>query len=263
MSVVTVRAVLLRSYPYSETSRILRFLTPDHGVVSIMAKGVRQRSSRGAGTQEAFDDGDLTFHWRGDRDLHPLRDFQAERSRRTLARDFVRFAGASFIVELVLSHTLQDANPSLFTRVTSILDRICDAPADAVAGWIVSGGWGVLAEYGFTPQLDRCVRCGTSMPAEGIASFAAGEGGLVCPACAGAGAGPRVGPRARRHLVALVEGSPPAPLRGEAAHLGLVERYALHHLQAARPFRSLESLRPLMTTESEKKLDPGGAGTKD
>ncbi|NNK62687.1 MAG: DNA repair protein RecO, partial [Gemmatimonadetes bacterium] len=41
MAVTTTDAVLLRAHAYGETSRVLRFLTRDRGIVGVMARGVR------------------------------------------------------------------------------------------------------------------------------------------------------------------------------------------------------------------------------
>jgi DNA repair protein RecO (recombination protein O) len=261
VSLVTVPALLLRSYPYSESSRILRLLTPTYGIVSVVAKGVRRRSSRGETPLDTFLEGDLTFRYRADRDLHTLRDFQARRRNRGLGGDMVRFGGASLLAELILDHTLQEENPRLYEWVVHTLEALSTDPDEVVPGRILAGAWGILSQFGFPPEMARCVRCGRPMSGdeEGIARFDFSAGGLRCPACAEEGAGPRVGPIARRDLRALLAGDAPAPLLGARAHLLLVERYALHHLAGGKPFRSAELLRPFLTSGDEPGAgDEGG-----
>src|SRR5256885_2326812 len=46
MALVTTSAVVLRTYPYSETSKIVRLATRDLGVQSAIAKGVLRPRSR-------------------------------------------------------------------------------------------------------------------------------------------------------------------------------------------------------------------------
>src|SRR5439155_456488 len=46
MALVTTPAVVLRTYPYSETSKIVRLATRDLGVQSAIAKGVLRPKSR-------------------------------------------------------------------------------------------------------------------------------------------------------------------------------------------------------------------------
>lgn len=243
MSLVTVPAVLLRSYPYSETSLILRFLTPEFGVVSALARGVRRRSSRGQTPLETFQRGALTLTYREERDLHGFRDFESSSTALRFAADLLRFGGASFLAELVLTHTMQEANPGLFADLVGALDRIEVAPQEALPGVILSGAWTLLVDFGFPPTLGECVECGRELPGRGIGRFDLEGGGVRCLGCADRGTGPRIRPEAQLDLRALVSGNPPETIRGVASHLSLVERYALHHLEARRPFQSTSLLR--------------------
>jgi recombinational DNA repair protein (RecF pathway) len=47
MAPVGTPAILLRAHAYGETSRILRFLTESHGLLSVMARGVRGKTGKG------------------------------------------------------------------------------------------------------------------------------------------------------------------------------------------------------------------------
>jgi DNA repair protein RecO (recombination protein O) len=256
MSLVTVPAVLLRSHPYSESSLVLRFLTPDHGIVSVLAKGVRKRSSRGETPLETFQRGALTFLHREERDLHGFRDFKAASSSRPLAGDLLRFSGASFLAELVLSHILQEANPALFEHLVSLLERLGAAPVGELSGLVLSGAWTLLLDFGFPPSLDTCLGCGRPLPGPGFARFDVAGGGLRCGACSTEGTGPRLGPEAQAALRAMVAGAPPSELRGAPAHLSLVERYALHHLDGRRPFHATTLLRSVLRKVEAEGREP-------
>lgn len=256
MTVVTCSGILLRSYEYSDSSRIFRFLTADRGLVSLIGKGVRKRSGKGEAPIQSFSEGTVTFHFRPDRDLHTLREFQGLGEPLALGKDVRRFAGASLIAELVLVHKLEEADASLYEWVRDVLRRLATAPAPEVPGWILAGGWRTLAHLGYPPEISRCVRCGDElgMPEDAPAGgggrptdrFDVAAGGLVCAKCAEGTTLPRVGPSAREDLVRLVEGEPPPTLRGESAHLALLEAFALHHLAPRSAFRSLSVLRPLL-----------------
>jgi recombinational DNA repair protein (RecF pathway) len=105
-SQVTCRGLLLRSFDYSDTSRIFRFLTPDRGIISLMGRGVRGRSARGEAPIQTFGEGWLTFSYQDGRDLHTLKEFQPEVTAGGLTRDLSRFAGASLVGELLLAHAV-------------------------------------------------------------------------------------------------------------------------------------------------------------
>jgi len=61
-STIRTKAIVLRRTNYGEADRILQFLTPDHGSVSAIAKGVRKEKSKLAGGIELFARCDITVH---------------------------------------------------------------------------------------------------------------------------------------------------------------------------------------------------------
>lgn len=60
MKTVRTKAIVLRRTNYGEADRIVNFLTPENGVLSVMAKGVRKEKSRLAGGIELFATCDVT-----------------------------------------------------------------------------------------------------------------------------------------------------------------------------------------------------------
>ncbi len=60
MKSIRTKAIVLRRTNYGETDRIVQFLTPEHGIVSAMAKAVRKEKSRLAGGIELFAKCDIT-----------------------------------------------------------------------------------------------------------------------------------------------------------------------------------------------------------
>lgn len=55
------QAIILNRTNYGEADRIITFLTPDHGKVKAIAKGVRKQKSKLAGGIELFSISDLSF----------------------------------------------------------------------------------------------------------------------------------------------------------------------------------------------------------
>ncbi|MGB3945509.1 MAG: DNA repair protein RecO [Candidatus Saccharimonadales bacterium] len=60
MKSVRTKGIVLRRTNYGEADRIVQLLTPDNGVMSVMAKGVRKEKSRLAGGIELFATCDVT-----------------------------------------------------------------------------------------------------------------------------------------------------------------------------------------------------------
>src|SRR2546425_8533835 len=93
MALVTTSAVVLRTYPYSETSKIVRLATRDLGVQSAIAKGVLRPKSRFAAGLELLSEGMGQLYHRETRELQTLAAFDPLGPRRGLAHDRGPFAG--------------------------------------------------------------------------------------------------------------------------------------------------------------------------
>src|SRR2546429_204258 len=102
MALVTTSAVVLRTYPYSETSKIVRLATRDLGVQSAIAKGVLRPKSRFAAGLELLSEGVAQLYHRETRELQTLAAFAPLGVRRELAPGVRRLPGAPAPGEPVL-----------------------------------------------------------------------------------------------------------------------------------------------------------------
>jgi DNA repair protein RecO (recombination protein O) len=242
---VVTRAVLLRGYDYGDSSRILRFYTDQHGLLSVVARGVRGRSGKGAATVSTFASGELTAYVKPQRDLHPMKDFACTCARDRLGGHVLRFAGAAAAAELVLAHAEQERHESLFDALETALDGLVSAdPADLPATTLAAL-WSITEAFGFAPQLGACVRCGTTLGAEEVGRFDFAAGGVRCAACGAGAAGPRLGPVARAQVEQLVRGGVPVGLTHARRHLALVSDFVAYHV-ASKPLKSLRFLGGLL-----------------
>jgi DNA repair protein RecO (recombination protein O) len=70
MKAIRTEAIVLRRTNYGEADRIVQLLTPDHGKLSVMARGVRKERSKLAGGIELFAVSEVTVHkGRGEIDI--------------------------------------------------------------------------------------------------------------------------------------------------------------------------------------------------
>lgn len=245
MAVVSTPAVVLRSFAYGETSLILRFYTEELGLVGAIAKGARRRGSKGGGAPATFSRGVLTAYVKSGRDLHTMKDFAQDRVRRALARDPVRFAAASVVGEIVLRHTGEERSPRLFGVLNQALDRLESVEDAELIPELLARAWSLVAEMGYLPGLDRCVRCGRPIEGEEMARFDLAAGGVRCSRCVEGDRGRRLGPGAREQLRDLVQGRTVDDLRKPRAHLRLLHDFVAYHLTEGRrldSFRILEEL---------------------
>lgn len=189
MPIVTARSVVLQTYPYSDTSKILRLMTEDHGPRSAIAKGARRPGSRFGGLIEPFAEGWATVYLKENRDLHTLSDFDLIRERQALGVDLPRFAGASVLCELVMRLAPEEQpDRRLFAVLVAGLDDLVDASAGAAAATALRHIWRVVGALGFAPDVRHCVACGREIDRGDRARFDFAAGGLRCTACGREGA---------------------------------------------------------------------------
>lgn len=240
MALVSTRALVLQSFPYSETSKILRLLTREHGVRAVLAKGALRPRSRFGGVLEPFTEGTASFYLKEGRDLHTLSGFDLLRSRQVLGRSLAGFAGASLLAELVLRMATEEAQPEVYEALSDAWEAIAAAGAGGEAETAVFGGaWRIVSLLGFEPQTDECVLCGRELAPEEPARFDAAAGGVACRRCRPVGRILNPVPRAElRQLVR--EGALEAPTAHPGPHRALLRGFLEAQLAHDRPLRSLE-----------------------
>jgi DNA repair protein RecO (recombination protein O) len=235
---VSTRAAILQAFPYSDTSKILRILSGEYGVRSVLARGAMRSKNRFGGVLDPFTEGDAHLVLKEGRELHTLGGFDLVRARQGIGRSLGAFAGASLIAEIVLRFGTDEAQPDLFASVTDSLDAL--ATASTGHSFIaLSGVWRVVAIFGYEPQLDACVVCGTRVAADEVTRFDVRAGGVACTRCRPEG---RLVPATvREELRSFLRGADaqPAPsTRG--VHRSLLSAFLTAHLSTDRPLRSLE-----------------------
>src|SRR3712207_3793122 len=124
MALVTTRALVLQAFPYSETSKVLRLYTWDHGLRSVIAKGALRPRSRYGGVLEPFTEGSATFYLKEGRDLHTLSGFDLVRSRQALGRSLTGFAGASLLAEVVIRVGTEEPHAEMYHALAEAWDAI-------------------------------------------------------------------------------------------------------------------------------------------
>jgi DNA repair protein RecO (recombination protein O) len=241
MPQVSTPALILQSFPYAETSRILRLLTVTSGVQSVIAKGARRPRSRFAGLMEAFAEGVATLYIKDTRELQTLSDFELLRSRQGLGADLIRFAGASLLAEVVLRTVGNEPNPPLYTFLTRALDRVEAAAAEDAEAAVLSEAWRLTAALGFAPGIDECLDCSRPIDLAGDVSFDYAAGGIRCASCWPGAPGRRIPSRALAALRALINGED-ARLERTAGHWWLLARFLDHHVLDGKALRSLAFL---------------------
>lgn len=240
MPLISTRSIVLQGFPYSETSRILRLLTPDHGVRSVLARGARRPRSRFSGLLELFTEGTAQISLREGRELQTLTAFDLTRSRQALGRDLTRFSAASLLAELVLRSGTEEPHPNLFAALSDALDDLTAAPPDAAATTALTAVWSLISLLGFQPELGQCVHCGRALQSAEPARFDVDAGGVTCLGCRPVGR--IVDPETRAAILAMNQDERPEDMGDPALQGALLRVFLQTHLAHGAPLRSLPLL---------------------
>ena len=245
MSTLVTDAIVLHSFDYLETSRILRLMTRDAGIQSVIARGARSSRKRFGGALDLFAQGTAEIHVKENRELHSLASLDITRSRGQLAMDVGRFTGGSMIAELALRSSSDEEASGLFDAVEQALDALSIAEGDETIDAALAGAWSIVATLGFTPALDVCANCHADLEHGAKLVFSHSAGGALCSRCGSLAAGARVLPAsARDALRAWIAGECAAKIdMSEArAHQRLLREFVHEHLGGSelRAFRVWE-----------------------
>ena len=241
MAPLVTEAIVLHAFDYLETSRILRLLTRDAGVQSVLARGARRSRKRFGSAMDLFAQGMAEIHVRPNRELQTLASLDVTRGLSELGADVARFTAASMISEMVLRFPYDEAAAEIFDAVEECFDRIGAADAAQTLNAAIGGAWRIIAHLGFTPALDACANCHAPLDPGATVSFSHSAGGALCARCGAADAGSRILPPAARHAVrewlAGTDAAPLAPVEARA-HQRLLREFFQEHLGTDRELRA-------------------------
>jgi DNA repair protein RecO (recombination protein O) len=169
-------AIALRTIRLGEADRIVTFVTPGHGKVRAVAKGVRKTKSRIGSRVEPISHVALLC-WRG-RELDVVSQAETLDSFRGIREDLARVGTAIAMLEIT-DQVAQEhhAAPELFTLVLNALRTLERTASPVLLGAFC---FKLLALEGVGPITDSCATCGSPGP---LVAFDAAEGGFLCADC--------------------------------------------------------------------------------
>ena len=236
-------AIVLSTLRYSETSKIVRLATREHGVQSAIAKGALRPRSRFGAALQSLSEGQARLLVKEHSELHILAGFDLHRLPAGLAADLERYATASALAEVMLRFAPADPHPQSYDLLREALGLLEIASASELEALGFRVLWQLVGALGFAPELDACVRDGTLLPTKGGLAFSTREGGALCPACAAGHGATQLPADARGDLAALLDPGAALPSldrRHAESHRRLLARYIRYHLGEGAELPALE-----------------------
>lgn len=179
MALYTANALVLRRINFGETDRIATLYTRERGKIAGIAKGARKPVSRLAASTEVLTY--ARYQLATGKTLDVITQAEIREPFTRIHGDLNRIAHATYMAELVDKLVEEhEANPNIFDLLLSalyLLERPND-PEKITRMFELK----LMRLLGYEPALDRCLRCGSAVPAEEI-YFSPSLGGVVCRDC--------------------------------------------------------------------------------
>lgn len=176
------QGIVLRSFPFGEADKVIVLLSPNHGKLRTVAKGIRKTKSRFGGRLETFSHVDLVLY--EGRNLDTITQVELIEAFPSLRSDLDRVMAAGVMVEVADAVAQEnEGSVRLFLLLQRGLRALEAGPAhpDLISAYLLKA-----AEIiGVAPALDRCAGCGAT---EGLSRFSFDAGGVLCERCRTAGA---------------------------------------------------------------------------
>lgn len=162
MNKVNTQGIILSRTNYGEADRIMTFLTPDHGKVSAIAKGVRKQKSKLAGGIELFSVSDISY-MPGRKEVSTLISTRLVKHFGNIVKDLDRTSLAYELLKMSNKATEDKAEAAYFGLLQDSLESL-DDPAiglELIRVWFAAQ---LLRLGGHTPNL-RTQRTGEKLQA--------------------------------------------------------------------------------------------------
>lgn len=151
MNHITTRGIILTRTDFGEADRILTLLTPDHGKLRLMARGVRRVKSKLAGGIELFSVSDIVFiHGKGE--IGTLISSRLDRYYGRIVSNLDRTMLGYDLIKLLNRVTEDEPEAEYFSLLQEAFGALDDSEvsADVIQMWFSSQ---LLKLAGHTPNL--------------------------------------------------------------------------------------------------------------
>ncbi len=245
--IVRTDAVVLHAFDYGETSRIVRLLTRQHGVIGVLARGARRPTSQFGSTLQPMSYVQAVYYYRPQRGLQTLKEAAHVVRFTRLTSDVPRLTLGLRVIETARLRVEEgEAHPLVLDLVVRTLGAL-DASDGHVANAVPWFQLRLAALLGFAPDVQRedvlalgddggrlLLQSGTVLAASAEVS----ESGLVA-----SGDGVAASRAALRAFAILARADLDTALRMRLAPdvrhevEGLVEAYVRTHMETSFPER--------------------------
>lgn len=175
-------AIVLYTFDYGESDRIITFYTSEYGKLKGIAKGARRSKKRFSNALEPFSYNNIFFSKKGRGTLTLIEGCDVVNHHLHIREGLENTLISSYLVELIDKFTPEGKkNFELFQLLLNFLGLIDTGKAsDALIRFFEIR---LLKLTGYEPVLDRCLVCRQPLHEKTTYSFIVHEGGVKCTTC--------------------------------------------------------------------------------
>ncbi len=177
---IKTKGIILRKIAYRETSVILDILTPDLGVIAVMAKGIRKAKSKNIGLLEILNEVDLLLYKKSSSDwyLYKSATILHANAFETNFNSTVLMQASVEIYRQLIIHA--EESIEFYELINNYFSYIKTIKKNGIAIF-----WRFLLKiykiYGISLDLQTCVLCGGNL--NEISAYYPHKHGFICQKC--------------------------------------------------------------------------------
>ena len=251
MGILSSEAIILRTYPFRETDRIVVAYTRKYGKVRGVARGSRRTRSRFSGRLEPLSWVELVAFEGRSQELVSIDKVELLKGYGLAIKDYQAYLRSSYVLELLMETVPErEANDSLFRLLLHVLPFLRDRDKSRLAS-VYFQIWH-LKLAGLLPSLTACSGCGAALGPGTGAYSQRDASGFFCRECR-KGAGRRIDRDVLELAGLVVKKSLPELAGGQVAKQAISALNAVAEEMAQSGFeRKFDSL-SLLRQESENR----------
>lgn len=174
---LNTKGLVIRVTPYNDTDALLSVLTPEHGRLTVKARGLRRKNSPLIAPCQLLSFAEFTlFEYRN---MYTINEAHAIELFSPLRKDLQKLSLGSYFAQAAETMSQEDLpNPELLSLVLNCLFALAKLNLPEI---MVKAVFELRSAClsGYTPDLYGCYRCGCDNPDR----FDISEGRLECVAC--------------------------------------------------------------------------------
>lgn len=174
---LNTKGLVVRVVPYNDTDALLSILTPEHGKLTVKARGLRRKNSPLIASCQLLAYSDFTlFEYRN---MYTINEAHSVELFSQLRKDLQKLSLGSYFAQAAETMSQEDIpNPELLSLTLNCLYALSKL---TVPETMVKAVFELRSAClsGYTPELSGCSRCGCDIPDR----FDISEGRLECSAC--------------------------------------------------------------------------------